>query len=50
MNLALLYCSTGKMEKARATIAQVLKFNPDLTPARNLQRQLNGDPATCGTR
>jgi len=50
MNLALLYCSTGKMEKARTTIAQVLKFNPDLTSARNLQRQLNSDPATCGTR
>jgi predicted CXXCH cytochrome family protein len=50
MNLAVLYCSAGKMEKARATIAQVLKFNPDLTPARNLQRQLNADPATCGTR
>jgi Flp pilus assembly protein TadD len=50
MNLALLYCSTGKMEKARTTIAQVLKFNPDLTSARNLQRQLNADPATCGTR
>jgi hypothetical protein len=46
----LLYCSTGKMEKARTTIAQVLKFNPDLTSARNLQRQLNADPATCGTR
>jgi predicted CXXCH cytochrome family protein len=50
MNLALLYCSTGKMEKARTTIAQVLKFNPDLASARNLQRQLNADPATCGTR
>jgi predicted CXXCH cytochrome family protein len=50
MNLALLYCSTGKMEGARTTIAQVLKFNPDLTPARNLQRQLNADPATGGTR
>jgi predicted CXXCH cytochrome family protein len=50
MNLALLYCSTGKMEKARTTIAQVLKFNPDLTSARNLQRQLNADAATCGTR
>jgi predicted CXXCH cytochrome family protein len=50
MNLALLYCSTGKIEKARATIVQVLKFNPDLTQARNLQRQLNADPATCGTR
>jgi predicted CXXCH cytochrome family protein len=49
-NLALLYCTTGKMEEARATIAQVLKFNPDLTPARNLQRLLNADPATCGTR
>jgi hypothetical protein len=38
------------MEKARTTIAQVLKFNPDLTSARNLHRQLNVDPATCGTR
>lgn len=50
MNLALLYCSTGKMEKARTTIAQVLKFSPDLTSARNLRRQLNADPATCATR
>jgi len=50
MNLALLYCSTGQMEKARATVSQVLKFNPDLTSARNLQRQLNADPATCGVR
>jgi hypothetical protein len=50
MNLALLYCSTGKMEQARATITQVLKFNPDLTSARKLQRHLNGDPATCDVR
>ncbi len=50
MNLALLYCSTGKMEKARAAIVQVLKLNPDLTSARNLQRQLNADPVTCGIR
>jgi hypothetical protein len=50
MNLVLLYCSAGKMEKARATITQVLKFNSDLTSARKLQRQLNGDPATCDAR
>jgi predicted CXXCH cytochrome family protein len=50
MNLALLYCSIGKMEKARTTLTRVLKFNPDLTSARNLQRQLNADPATCGVR
>jgi len=48
MNLTLVYCATGQLEKAQATLTQVLKFNPDLPTARNLQRQLSDGSAKCG--
>jgi hypothetical protein len=45
MNLALLYCSTGKMERARTTIPQVLKVQPGPDAGQKLAA-----PTECRSR
>jgi predicted CXXCH cytochrome family protein len=50
MNLARIYCGAGQVDKARAVMTRVLEFNPDLTAARNLMRQLSADTPKCDAR
>jgi hypothetical protein len=47
INLSILYCATGELQKARDTLNRVLQFNPDVSTAKKLQRQLNSSPPTC---
>jgi Flp pilus assembly protein TadD len=50
INLSILYCASSQIQKARETVTRVLEFNPDLLPAKNLQRQLNSASPTCSAR
>jgi len=50
INLSILYCASGQLDKARVTVARVLQFNPDFPAARNLQAQLSANPPTCAAR
>jgi len=47
MNIARVYCDAGQPAKAREYVARVLEFNPDLAAAKNMWRQLNGNPPAC---
>jgi Flp pilus assembly protein TadD len=47
MDLARVYCLSGNMDEARTTITRVLEFNPDLSPARRLLKQLSSSTAKC---
>jgi predicted CXXCH cytochrome family protein len=48
MNLVRAYCGSGEVEQARVYTLRVLEFNPDLSFARDLLRDLNATPASCG--
>lgn len=48
LNLARGFCVSAQFDKARACVARVLEFNPDLAEARQLQKQLNANPPACG--
>ena len=48
MNLARMLCEAGKTDEARSYVLRVLHFNPDLSEARKLLRQLNANPPSCG--
>lgn len=48
LNLARGFCASAQFDKARACVARVLEFNPDSADARQLQKQLNASPPTCG--
>ena len=48
MNLAHAFCASGQIDHARDYTMRVLQFNPDLTSAKTLLKQLNGDPPKCG--
>ena len=47
MNLARLFCQTEQFDAARDSVPRVLRFNPDLGPAKTLE-DLNAKPARCG--
>ena len=47
MNMARLLCETGQLEPARKAVLRVLRFNPDLGPAKKLLASLNADPPRC---
>ncbi len=48
MNLARTFCESGKIGEARSVLQRVLRFNPDLSPAKKLMQDLNADPPGCG--
>ena len=48
MNLATVLCSLGQTGEARGYILRVLRFNPDLTPAKRALHELT--PANSGCR
>jgi predicted CXXCH cytochrome family protein len=48
MNLARIFCQSGKIKDARSYVLRVLRFNPDLSSAKKLLQQLNANPPSCG--
>src|SRR5450432_966442 len=50
LNLARGFCVSAEFDKARASVARVLEFNPDSAEARQLQKHLNATPPACGMR
>ncbi len=48
LNLARGFCFKTQFDKARACVARVLEFNPDLPAARLLEKELRANPPTCG--
>jgi hypothetical protein len=47
MNLARVSCESANYEAARTYVRRVLRFNPDLSPAKKLLRELNANPPGC---
>jgi predicted CXXCH cytochrome family protein len=47
LNLARMLCMSGRIADSRAAVARVLEFNPDMSPARKLQRQLEQTNPKC---
>ena len=47
MNLARLYCASNQFADARSTLLRVLRFNPDLPPAKQFLSSLNSPSPTC---
>lgn len=50
MNLAHVSCDAGQFDKARAYVARVLQFNPDLPSAKNFAKALAAAPPNCKSR
>ncbi len=48
MNLARPFCQTEQFDAARDSVLRVLRFNPDLGPAKTLLGDLNAKPPRCG--
>lgn len=48
MNLGRALCGAGQYDKARDDVMRVLQFNPDLSAAKKLLRELNKTPPECG--
>jgi tetratricopeptide (TPR) repeat protein len=48
LNLARGFCFKTQFDKARACVARVLEFNPDLPAARLLEKELKANPPSCG--
>jgi len=47
MNLARVYCQAGKTDEARAYVLRVLRFSPDLSPARKIRQELGKSRPNC---
>ena len=47
MNLALVFCQSGKFDVARNYVLRVLQFNPDFGSAKKLLGKLNADAPSC---
>jgi len=47
MNLARIFCETEQFGAARSAVLRVLRFNPDLGPAKKLLGELNASPPRC---
>lgn len=47
MNLARVFCAGANYEAARTYVLRVLRFNPDLGPAKRLLGELNANPPGC---
>ena len=50
MNIALVLCDAGQIDRARDYVLRVLEFNPDLPEAKSLLQQLNRDAPKCDLR
>lgn len=50
MNIARADCATDNFAEAKASVSQVLEFNPDFGPAREMLRYLEMSPAKCDRR
>jgi predicted CXXCH cytochrome family protein len=48
MNLSRTFCGASQFEAARDAVVRVLRFNPDLAPAKKLFVELNANPPGCG--
>lgn len=48
LNIVRAYCAERKMSEARTYVLRVLQFNPDLGAAKDMLRELNGTPPSCG--
>ena len=47
MNLARVFCLAGRLDEARASVARVLEFNPDLGMANRLSMELKRADPNC---
>jgi len=47
MNLARLFCSSSRFDDARSILLRVLRFNPDLPPAKQFLSSLNSATPSC---
>jgi len=47
LNLARLYCASNQLDLARSTALRLLRFNPDLPPAKHLLSSLNSPTSSC---
>jgi predicted CXXCH cytochrome family protein len=47
MNLARVYCQAGRTEEARGYVLRVLRFSPDLSPARMILQELGKSRPNC---
>jgi hypothetical protein len=47
MNLVRAFCDSARLEVARNYVLRVLRFNPDLSPAKKLLGELNANPPGC---
>jgi protein O-GlcNAc transferase len=50
INLARALCLTGHGEESKAAIARVLDFNPDLSTAREMLKQLESGEVSCDVK
>jgi len=49
MNIAEAFCEAGQFDAARTTVLRVLEFNPDDGTGRELLKNMNHEPASCGS-
>jgi predicted CXXCH cytochrome family protein len=47
MNLGRIYCASHQFDNARSTLLRVLRFNPDLPPAKQYLAALNSSSPSC---
>jgi Flp pilus assembly protein TadD len=47
MNLARVFCLAGRLDEARASVARVLEFNPDMNAAKTFLRELKTVNPNC---
>jgi Flp pilus assembly protein TadD len=47
MNLARVFCLSGKLQDAHSTTLRVLEFNPDLNAAKDLLKNLTSSKPGC---
>jgi tetratricopeptide (TPR) repeat protein len=49
MNLARAFCASRQVEEARSYVERVLRFNPDLSEAKQMLQRLSVSPPKCGS-
>lgn len=49
MNIARAFCHAGHFDEARSVVLRILEFNPDYGAGRKLWRNMNHEPADCGS-
>jgi predicted CXXCH cytochrome family protein len=48
MNLSRTFCGASQFDAARDAVLRILRFNPDLSPAKHLFVELSANPPGCG--